>query len=366
MQSLREVEAFRELDDGAIAELEAGAQRIEYAAGTRVVEEGGTSDTLFVLMAGRAEARKREVLRPSVEHAIAELEPGEIIADVGFFDRLPRPLTIQMLSDGVVLALPFAVVERCAPMRDLLAKRLAMRVRRAGIESLEGERHRVALGELIVKVVVLLCGYAILLAALPRLQSLPTSTSFISLPIIGLMGWGSWRFIANTGYPMEDFGLGRKALGWSLLEAIVFTPPFCAALAAMKWLLLQSNAKWRALPLFEHTDWQQYLLKPQVLKLLAIYLASAIVQEFTVRCALQAGLESFLLGKRRRWSAIFCAALMFSVNHLHMSALFAMFAFFPGMFWGWLFSRRRHLIGPTLSHFVVGAYIFFVLGVSLP
>ena len=36
------------------------------------------------------------------------------------------------------------------------------------------------------------------------------------------------------------------------------------------------------------------------------------------------------------------------------------------LFWGWLFLRRRHLIGPTLSHFLVGAFLFFVLGVSLP
>lgn len=31
-----------------------------------------------------------------------------------------------------------------------------------------------------------------------------------------------------------------------------------------------------------------------------------------------------------------------------------------------LFSMRRHLVGPMLSHFVVGAFVFFVLGVSPP
>ncbi len=364
--SLRKFAPFDELDDASLADLESSSLRLEFAAGARVVDEGSPSDTLYVLVEGRAEAYKREVNRPHIEHPIAELEPGEIIADVGFFDRLPRPLSIQMIEDGVVIALPFSALERCAPMRDLLARRLALRVRRAGLDSLEGERRRAALGELIVKVVVLLCGYAVLLAALPRMQSLPTSSSFISLPIIGLMGWGAWRFVRNTGYPLEDFGLGRRALLWSLLESLLLTPPFCALLAAMKWLLLQSKPAWRALPLFEHPDWQRYLAQPTVVKLLLIYLASAIVQEFTVRSALQAGLESFLLGKRRRWSAIFVAALMFSVNHLHMSALFAALAIVPGLFWGWLFSRRRHLIGPTLSHFLVGAFLFFVLGVSLP
>lgn len=365
VESLRHVAPFSELDDATIFEIESAAHRLEYAAGARVVDEGGPSDTLYVLLSGRAEARKREERRPHIEHAIAELEPGEIIAEVGFFDRLPRPLSIHMLEPGTVLAIPYTVLERLPTMKDLLARRLAARVRRAGVDSLEGERRRTALGELIIKVVILLCGYAVLLAGLPRLQSLPSSSSIISLPIIALMGWGSWRYIRNTGYPMDEFGLGRRAFWPSLLESLLLTPPFCALLAAIKWLLLRSRPAWRAQPLIEFPDWKQHLVQPLVVKLMLIYLASAIVQEFVVRCALQAGLESFLLGKRRRWSAIVVAALMFSVNHLHMSALFAAFAFIPGMFWGWLFARRRHLIGPTLSHFVVGAFVFFVLGVSL-
>jgi membrane protease YdiL (CAAX protease family) len=56
---------------------------------------------------------------------------------------------------------------------------------------------------------------------------------------------------------------------------------------------------------------------------------------------------------------------MFSVNHLHMSFLFAALAFLPGIFWGILFNRQRHILGVTLSHFAIGAFVFFVLGVRL-
>jgi membrane protease YdiL (CAAX protease family) len=53
------------------------------------------------------------------------------------------------------------------------------------------------------------------------------------------------------------------------------------------------------------------------------------------------------------------------MTHLHMSFLFATLAFLPGLFWGWLFSRRRNLVGVTLSHAVVGGYVFFILGVAI-
>jgi hypothetical protein len=53
------------------------------------------------------------------------------------------------------------------------------------------------------------------------------------------------------------------------------------------------------------------------------------------------------------------------VNHLHLSFAFAAAAFVPGLFWGWLFTRHRNLVGPTLSHVVVGTYVFFVMGVPM-
>lgn len=34
----------------------------------------------------------------------------------------------------------------------------------------------------------------------------------------------------------------------------------------------------------------------------------------------------------------------------------------PALFWGWLYHRRRNLVGPALSHLVIGGYVFFILG----
>jgi len=219
---------------------------------------------------------------------------------------------------------------------------------------------------LVVKIITLLCGYALLLSALPGLDLGSTSTTYLSLPLIAAFGFGAWRFIRSAGYPLSMFGLGLRNLPSSLIEAIVLTPPFCAVLVLLKWIAMKIHAPWRGLPLFERPDWREHLIEPTVVKLLALYLVSSAVQELIVRSALQASLEEFLVGPNRRRATLLVCALMFAVNHLHMSFVFAAFAFVPGIFWGWLFSRRRHLIGPVFSHFVVGAFVFFVLGVSLP
>ena len=92
---------------------------------------------------------------------------------------------------------------------------------------------------------------------------------------------------------------------------------------------------------------------------------SSAVQELIVRGALQSSLESFLTGENSKRNAIIVSGLLFAVTHLHMSFLFAALVLLPGMFWGWLFARRRNLLGVTLSHIVVGAFVFFVLGIKL-
>jgi membrane protease YdiL (CAAX protease family) len=150
-----------------------------------------------------------------------------------------------------------------------------------------------------------------------------------------------------------------------VIEAIVLTPPFALVLVGVKWLVVRIVPQWRGLPTFEHTAIAERLADPEIRWLLVVYAASALVQELIVRSALQASLEDFLSGRGRTVTPIFVAALMFSVNHLHMSFVFALLAFIPGVFWGWLFHRRRHIAGVTLSHFAIGAFVFFVLGVRL-
>jgi membrane protease YdiL (CAAX protease family) len=63
--------------------------------------------------------------------------------------------------------------------------------------------------------------------------------------------------------------------------------------------------------------------------------------------------------------AIVVCALLFGISHLHISYLFALAALVPGLFWGWLFSRRPNLVGVWLSHVCVGTYVFFILGINL-
>ena len=179
------------------------------------------------------------------------------------------------------------------------------------------------MGGLLVKTLVLLCGYAVLLSAVPWVRSMwPTaSTAYMSLPVIALFGVSSFRFLRSTGWPLARFGLGCRNVLGSIVEAAVLTPLFAAALVALKWLMVRALPRWEGMRTVEHTDVLGRLADPQIRTLLVVYAASAAVQELIVRCALQASLEDLLRGRTRSVTAVLVSALMFSVNHLHMCIL---------------------------------------------
>jgi membrane protease YdiL (CAAX protease family) len=84
-------------------------------------------------------------------------------------------------------------------------------------------------------------------------------------------------------------------------------------------------------------------------------------QEFAARGALQGPLERFLTGRYATLLAIVIANGLFVASHLHISPTFALASFLPGVLWGWLYSRSHTLIGPIVSHTLIGTTGLYVL-----
>jgi hypothetical protein len=95
---------------------------------------------------------------------------------------------------------------------------------------------------------------------------------------------------------------------------------------------------------------------------LGIYVLLSPVQEFVARGVLQGSLQEFLTGRNGVLKAILISNLIFSTFHLFVSPYFAVAAFLSGIFWGWLYSRHRTLIGVSVSHILVGAWTLYFLG----
>ena len=81
-------------------------------------------------------------------------------------------------------------------------------------------------------------------------------------------------------------------------------------------------------------------------------------QELIFRGIIQSGLEQML---PKRWLAIFGSSLIFSAIHSLYSAYFSLAAFGLGLYLGWLYSRTRTILSPTLAHAIIAWWVFYIL-----
>lgn len=364
---------FRGLSTRELRWLERHVATRSVAQAERVVEEGKPAAELILVESGSLALVKRD---PATLHerTVGSVGPGEVLGDYAILDNKAWATSAVAAAPSTLFVLPMSVLRRADELRSgsieqrvyreiengLIAS-LTERARAHVDHVLEHARKQAMMGQFVVNVLILLCLYVLFLNALPLFWGqISNTTETFSFPVIVLFGLASWQFIRKSGYPLSHFGIGLTHLVGSLVEACVLTPPFLAVVTALKAVVLWLTDS--SFPLFERTDVAQRLAESDVVLWLRIYAATALVQELIVRGALQSSLEAFLTGPGRRTRAILVCALLFAISHLHISYLFALLALVPGVFWGWLYSRRPNLVGVSLSHVVVGGYVFFILG----
>jgi len=351
-------------------------------AGDILVEEGEEPRFLFVLESGRLEVLKREKLGRR-RHRIHMLDRGATVGEVALLERGMRTATVRAKEQSAIWEFDFVELQTLATaprdsaefdlvaldvyvkLTSNLAAITAGKVRTGSEDALTRAHERSAMGELIVNVLTVLCIYMLLISGLESLGLKPRNTMYVSLPVLTLLGIVSWRFMVGSGFPLEDFGLTRRYLWRSLGEAGALTIALLALATGVKWVLIQTSPTYAGARLIQYPDVWAHFSQPKIQILTVVYAVSSAVQELIVRGALQSMLERFLTGRYRRLRAIGVCTLLFSVSHLHTGLLFTLSVMLPAFFWGLLFARNRNLVGVTLSHIVIGLYVFFVLGVRL-
>lgn len=364
---------FRGLSHRELRWLERHIAKRSVSPAQQVVEEGEPAGELILVESGSLELLKRDPAT-RVERTVGSVGPGEVLGDYAILDNKAWATSARATTQSTLLVLPMSALRGPDRLRSgsieqrvyreiengLIAS-LTERARAHVDHALEHARKQAMMGQFVVNVLILLCLYVLFLNALPLFWGqISDTTETFSFPVIVLFGLASWQFIRKSGYPLSHFGIGPTHLLGSLFEACVLTPPFLVVITVLKALVLWLTDS--AFPLFERTDVAERLAESDVMLWLRIYAATAVVQELIVRGALQSSLEAFLTGPGRRTRAILVCALLFAISHLHISYLFALLALVPGLFWGWLYSRRPNLVGVSLSHLVVGGYVFFILG----
>jgi hypothetical protein len=230
-------------------------------------------------------------------------------------------------------------------LRRSVADRLSSLLREA-----EFARYKHALSRIVVTALVMLSLYILLLSLLPQFMVALTVNFALSPFIIMLFAASMGPVILFSGFPRSFFGLQtanwREAISFSVTASL----GFIAEGAGIKWALIHTTKTFAGLSLFGVVDvkvnMHDAMMSPLYWVAVGLYLILTPIQEFVARSCLQAPLYAFLDGTefRRVLLSILVSNLVFAAAHSHISFAFAVAAFVPGLFWGWIFARTNSLI----------------------
>jgi CRP/FNR family transcriptional regulator len=138
-ETLASVDLFSSLDKKELRQLANSCQERKYAAGSVLIQQGGTGAGLFVITQGHVKITK-EV---DPDRAVVELGTsgaGDVLGEMALLDDLPRSATVTALDDVTALLLPiwdFRTAMRNSP--DIALKLLAKLSHR--LRNVETDRH---------------------------------------------------------------------------------------------------------------------------------------------------------------------------------------------------------------------------------
>lgn len=214
-------------------------------------------------------------------------------------------------------------------------------------ELAKAEKLKTISGFMFSAVVIILSIYTIVLSqAFTHGWVQPSAKSIITFGLLIVMVALISLFLAKYAYPVQFWGLTWKGSKRALVESLIYTSPIAVFAIALKLILMNNPSSGM---------YGQTLLSWQFSPLaLVIYTISSLAQEFICRGFIQTNVEQMLTGKYRSAIAIVTTAVLFGAVHLHYSTATMVVTILGGIFFGWLYTRHRTLVGISVAHYILG------------
>ncbi|MFU8797429.1 MAG: cyclic nucleotide-binding domain-containing protein [Gammaproteobacteria bacterium] len=369
---------FQGFTDEQYTEILPFFEQIELGKEVVFMKQNTEATDMFIIVSGSVVVLKTD--SDNHQHCISTLHKNNTIGELAFLQKTLRSASVKTLEETTLLKLNVtkfgSVFKKKFLYKKLyrnLAKHFSSRLRDTNDivvtslqKNLRRARDQVNMGNLTVTTIIILTLFIFSLNILNVLAKNTAYTTTITLPLLMLVCIAAWLNIKRSGYPLSFYGITFANSKTAILESVLYTLPVIIMITFIKWASIQLIPSLHNEALFHFTaDFGEQANTHFLTFMTAAYiLLSAPIQEFIFRGTLQASLSEFLISKYNIFLSILVTNLIFALIHLTVSIVLAGFAFLVGIFWGWLYHRHKTLTGVTLSHMIIGAWVFFVLGLQ--
>jgi CRP-like cAMP-binding protein len=384
---LKQCELFQSLSEEELRLLLPLIRVASFDKDSFIVKEEEKGDDLFLIEKGSVEVLKKDKETETL-YRLAILHPGEWFGEMAVLGTKTRITSARALENAEVVILNLkdldVLIEKSPSFAKIvknIARKAAKRLETANeivVKSIK-EELRVAkthdqMSRFIIYLFIFLTFFVYTLKFFEEYGSYSPISQLMASLFILLFGISCILLVKRSHFPREFYGLSLKQWKKDAFEAALFTIPILIFMIGLKWFLIKTIPEFSKLSVFEfgnksHTFLQKafnhFFGKPQkqmnFYVLLSFYIVLVPVQEFIARGCLQSSLRNFFTTSNRVFLAILTSNLLFGLFHGLKSFTFALCAFFLGIFWGWIYERQRTIVGPCVSHILVGIWAFGVL-----
>lgn len=345
------------------------AEQVELGAGDTLFHEGDRADDFYLLASGTL-----EILQAGDAHTLATLKAGHVFGAMAAIDGEPRSATVRAREPAFVYRFPRAYLEdtdrpgQAAIFRNLLRLQ-SLDVREGNVRQLDlfratirEQRARLQLGNFTAHSIALMCVYGLSIRLGMSVSERVGDTTPFTVACLFVFATALLWMIRQADEPLSTYGLTLNNAKDATLAALLWSVPMLLVTLAIKFILLRTVPAFEGAPLMAMSLWSPNRPDNELLWF-AFYVVCVPAQEFVARGALQGSMERFLTGDNASWKANLLANLMFAGSHAHLNPLFALAVIPPGIVWGVLRTRYQTLLGPIVSHTLVGVWIFYIMGV---
>ena len=379
---ISQAELFARLGPAGLRTLLSLITERHFARGERLIHEGRSELELFFLERGTVRVMK--VGASGNESELIRITAGASVGEMKLIQGAASSASVEAVEPVIAWCLPLGPVLEAgdplglhSPLLEGLASVLDGRIRHLSVNAATAlhaeQEHSMARRSAALFMLTLftfICGYMLVISAVNALDpnDRPEQTYFSGLGI-ALSAIPIYFLIRRSPYPARSYGI--SLVGWRrvLIESVLLTLPLLAVLLLGKWVWLRMHPELPDPRLFHYDavfggrpfSWGFYLLA------IAVYVVLSPFQELFCRCGLQGSIQVIRENQAGKtdWAAIIVSNLLFAAMHTHIGIGFAIAAFVPGLFWGWLYERQRSLLGVAVSHVLVGLWALYVVGVQV-
>lgn len=380
LKLLGSLDLFSSLNQDQLNKVLAQSEELALKAGDTIIQEGDSGKECFIILKGSAEVLKH-THDGKEAHRVAVITEGNPIGEIAFVDSCPRSATVKAMNDIKLLGINIDAIKNEPGCRNLYTKvivqcgqQLANRLRNTNqlsVDAMQRElaeaKKRIAMGIFMVAMFYIMALYTISLGGIHEMTKLLPSTTFVSLILILVFASSMLWIMKRSGYALAEYGLTFSG-GWhSIKQAIGYTVPILLFIVLLKWVVISLSPDLTDRSIFTPSgafnDGAEFQYTTYFAALIG-YVVFVPLQEFVARAGLQSSLHNFLGmdSKKQIWSAILLSNLLFAMGHSHTSIGFALISFIPGVFWGWMFSKQKNLLGIIASHIMIGVWGIFIVG----